>query len=128
MKYYGMKEAEARTGLSAYTLRYYDKMGLLPFVERSKSGLRRFKEEDFEWLELINCLKDTGMRLEDIRTFIEYSMKGDETLEQRLLMFQERRQIVCRQIEKLQHTLTCLDYKIQNYEKALEERRTPCES
>ena len=127
MKYYGMKEAEARTGLSAYTLRYYDKMGLLPFVERSKSGLRRFKEEDFEWLELINCLKDTGMRLEDIRTFIEYSMKGDETLEQRLLMFQERRQIVCRQIEKLQHTLTCLDYKIQNYEKALEERRTPCE-
>ena len=50
MKYYGMKEAEARTGLSAYTLRYYDKMGLLPFVERSKSGLRRFKEEDFEWL------------------------------------------------------------------------------
>lgn len=128
MKYYGMKEAEARTGLSAYTLRYYDKMGLLPFVERSKSGLRRFKEEDFEWLELINCLKDTGMRLEDIRTFIEYSMKGDETLEQRLLMFQERRQIVCRQTEKLQHTLTCLDYKIQNYEKALEERRTPCES
>lgn len=128
MKYYGMKEAEARTGLSAYTLRYYDKMGLLPFVERSKSGLRRFKEEDFEWLELINCLKDTGMRLEDIRTFIEYSMKGDETLEQRLLMFQERRQIVCRQIEKLQHTLTCLDYKIQNYEKVLEERRTPCES
>ena len=118
MKYYGMKEAEARTGLSAYTLRYYDKMGLLPFVERSKSGLRRFKEEDFEWLELINCLKDTGMRLEDIRTFIEYSMKGDETLEQRLLMFQERRQIVCRQIEKLQHTLTCLDYKIQNYEDA----------
>lgn len=120
MEYYGMKEAEARTGLSAYTLRYYDKMGLLPFVERSESGLRRFKEEDFEWLELINCLKDTGMKLGDIRTFIECSMKGDETLEQRISMFRERKQAVYGQIEKLRHTLQCLDYKIQDYEKALE--------
>lgn len=120
MNYYGIKEAAARTGLTAYTLRYYDKMGLLPFVERSEAGLRKFKEEDFEWIELINSLKDTGMKLEDIRIFIEWSMEGDDTLLQRLNMFRDRKKAVCGQIEKLQQTLEFLEHKIHHYEKALE--------
>lgn len=120
MKYYGIKEAVERTGLTAYTLRYYDKMGLLPFVERSESGLRKFKEKDFEWLEMINCLKDTGMKLEDIRTFIEWSMEGDKTLELRLNMFCERKQAVNGQIGKLKETLKQIEQKIRYYEEAMQ--------
>jgi DNA-binding transcriptional MerR regulator len=121
MEYYGIKEAAERTGLSAYTLRYYDKMGLLPFVERTKTGLRRFKEEDFEWLNVIGCLKDTGMRLEEIRTFTEWCMEGDGTLEQRLEMFYERKREVENQIVKLQKTMQNIEKKIQYYEAAVEE-------
>ncbi len=120
MKYYGIKEAAKRTGLTAYTLRYYDKMGLLPFVERSESGLRKFKEEDFEWIDTINCLKDTGMKLEDIRTFIEWSMAGDSTLERRLEMFRERKRDVENQIRKLQNTMKNIECNIQYYEMAVE--------
>lgn len=120
MKYYGMKEAALRTGLTAYTLRYYDKMGLLPFVERSKSGLRRFKEEDFERLELIGCLKDTGMKLEEIRIFMEWSLEGNGTLQQRLELFRDRKKAVNEQIAKLKETRELLECKIQCYEKAIE--------
>lgn len=120
MKYYGIKEAASRTGLTAYTLRYYDKMGLLPFVERSESGLRRFKEEDFEKLELISCLKDTGMKLEEIRTVMEWSLEGNRTLKQRLELFRDRKKAVNEQIEKLKDTRESLDRKIQYYEKAIE--------
>ncbi len=120
MKYYGIKEAAARTGLTAYTLRYYDKMGLLPFVERSESGLRKFKEEDFERLELINCLKDTGMKLEEICIFMEWSLEGNETLKQRLQLFRDRKKAVNEQIAKLKDTRELLEHKIEYYEKAIE--------
>ena len=115
---YTISEAAARMHLSAPTLRYYDKEGLLPFVDRSASGVRVFKESDFEWLRLIECLKATGMPIRDIKQFIDWCLEGDATLPQRRDMFRERRRAVLAQMERLQATLDIIDYKCWYYETA----------
>ena len=107
---YTISEAAARMHLSAPTLRYYDKEGLLPFVDRSANGVRVFKESDFEWLRLIECLKATGMPIRDIKQFIDWCLEGDATLPQRRDMFRERRRAVLAQ----------MDYKCWYYETAAE--------
>lgn len=69
---------------TALLLRYYDKEGLLPFVERSSGGIRMFRETDIEWLQVIGCMKKAGMSIRDIRRYIELAMQGDDTIETRL--------------------------------------------
>ena len=117
--YYSIGEAAQRMHLSAPTLRYYDKEGLLPFVDRSAGGARMFKESDFEWLRLIECLKSTGMPIRDIKQFIDWYMEGDTTLPQRRDMFYERKRAVEAQIEMLQATLDMIDYKFWYYDTAV---------
>ena len=117
--YYTIGEAAQRMHLSAPTLRYYDKEGLLPFVDRSAGCARMFKESDFEWLRLIECLKSTGMPIRDIKQFIDWYMEGDTTLPQRRDMFYERRRAVEAQIETLQATLDMIDYKCWYYDTAV---------
>ena len=117
--YYTIGEAAQRMHLSAPTLRYYDKEGLLPFVDRSAGGARMFKESDFEWLRLIECLKSTGMPIRDIKQLIDWYMEGDTTLPQRRDMFYERRRAVEAQIETLQATLDMIDYKCWYYDTAV---------
>ena len=68
---YTVGEMAKKIGVAPSTLRYYDKEGLLPFVERSSGRIRVFKEADYEWLKVIECLKKTGMPLKDIKTFID---------------------------------------------------------
>lgn len=115
---YTVGEAGKRLGLPASTLRYYDKEGLLPFVERSDSGTRMFKDADFEWLRIIECLKKTGMPLADIRNFIEMAMRGDETIEERLSLIVRQKETVIRQMEMLDKTLRTLEFKQWYYETA----------
>ena len=117
--YYSIGEAAQRMHLSAPILRYYDKEGLLPFVDRSAGGARMFKESDFEWLRLIECLKSTGMPIRDIKQFIDWYMEGDTTLPQRRDMFYERKRAVEAQIEMLQATLDMIDYKCWYYDTAV---------
>ena len=102
---YTVGEMAKLLGVPASTLRYYDKEGLLPFVERSPGGMRMFQEKDYEWLQIIECLKKTGMPLKDIRTYIDMAMRGDETIEQRLKMIEKQRQAVRAQMAELQKTL-----------------------
>ena len=116
--YYTISEIAKKINISPYTLRFYAKEGLLPFVERSESGIRMFKDKDFEWLFLIDCLKKTGMSLKDIKTFVEWAMQGDKTINQRLNMFQEQQKAVKNQIVKLQDMLDVLKYKCWYYETA----------
>lgn len=100
------------------TLRYYDKEGLLPFVERSESGIRMFKDSDYEWLLVIDCLKNTGMGIKDIKRFIEMVIAGDSTIKERLEMMKKQRESVKEQMAKLQQTLDILDYKVWYYSTA----------
>lgn len=115
---YTVGEMAKRMGVAASTLRYYDKEGLLPFVERSESGIRVFKESDYEWLQVIECLKKTGMQLKDIRTFILMVMEGDNTIDARLQLIIRQREAVEQQIADLQETLAILDFKKWYYEMA----------
>lgn len=115
---YTVGEMAKRIGVAPSTLRYYDKEGLLPFVERSKGGIRVFKESDYEWLQVIECLKKTGMQLKDIRAFIWMAMEGDFTIDERLQLIVKQREAVERQIADLQETLAMLDFKKWYYETA----------
>ena len=80
---YTIKEASDITGIPATTLRYYDKEGILPFLERKESGHRMFSEQDLSMLRIIECLKCTGMSIKDIRQYAVWAQMGDSTLEQR---------------------------------------------
>jgi len=115
---YTVGEMAKRIGVAPSTLRYYDKEGLLPFVERSSGGIRMFKDADFEWLQVIDCLKKTGMQLVDIKRFIEKSMQGDETIDERLLLIVKQKEAVKLQIEELNATLKTLEFKHWYYETA----------
>lgn len=115
---YTVGEMAKKLGVAPSTLRYYDQEGLLPFVERSESGIRVFKEEDCEWLAVIGYLKKTGMKLCDIKTFIEMAMRGDETVEPRLELIVKQKQVVKAQIAELEETLRTLEFKEWYYETA----------
>lgn len=115
---YTVGEIAKRVGVAPSTLRYYDKEGLLPFVERSDGGIRMFKDSDFEWLAIIECLKETGMPIKDIKKFVDLCMRGDETIDERLELIDRQRDAVLEQIEYLKQTLDTLNYKHWYYETA----------
>lgn len=112
---YTIKQAAEKMGFSIYTLRYYDKEGLLPFVERDNTGSRFFTENDMEWLEVICCLKKTGMSIKQIKKYVRCCFDGDETLEIRKQMLIEHRMEVVKQINALKHNLEKIDHKIARY-------------
>jgi len=115
---YTVGEMAKLLGVPTSTLRYYDKEGLLPFVERSPGGMRLFQEKDYEWLQVIHCLKQTGMPLKDIRVYIDMAMEGDSTIDDRLQLLLKQRESVLAQMADLQKTLDTLDFKCWYYETA----------
>ncbi len=118
---YTIGEVAERSNLSIHTLRYYEKEGLLPFVKRTASGIRKFDDADMEGLKMVECLKRTGMPLKDIKQFLDWCQAGDETLEQRRNLFYERRAVVLEQMAELQKTLDTINYKCWYYETAVRE-------
>ena len=115
---YTVGEMAKRLEVPSSTLRYYDKEGLLPFVERSSGGIRMFQETDFEWLQIISCMKKAGMSIRDIRQYIELAMQGDDTIDLRLQMFHRQRDALRAQIAEMERTLETVEYKCWFYETA----------
>lgn len=116
--FYTVGEIAKKLSIPASTLRYYDKEGLLPFVERSGGGIRMFKDSDLEWLSIIECLKKTGMPIKEIKKFVDWCMEGDATITQRLELIDRQREEVLSQLAKLNETLDILNYKHWYYETA----------
>ena len=116
---YTIGEMAKLLDIPASTLRYYDKQGLLPFVERSKSGIRMFQEKDYEWLKLIECLKKSGLTLSEIKNYIFMAIRGDETIEDRLQLFLNQKEVITQKITELQETLKVVEYKCWYYENAM---------
>lgn len=114
MQYYTIKDVAKRTCLSVPTIRYYDKIGLFPGLGRTQGGIRQFTQEDICRIELICCLKNSGMPLKKIREFMLLG-KGDSELEQRKEMLQEHRECILQQIKNLQCSLCTVEYKIEHY-------------
>ncbi len=116
--YYTVGEIAKKMDLNASTLRYYDKEGLLPFVERTKGGIRMFKDSDMGMLNIIGCLKDTGMSIKDIKTFVSYYRGDDENYDHRMDIIENQKMLVLEQMQALKDNLEILDYKAWYYEKA----------
>ena len=119
MEQYTIKDAARIMNVPASTIRYYDKEGLLPFIERQESGYRVFSEKNMEALRIIDCLKKTGMSIKEIRQFSQWLEQGDASLRQRYEMFLERRRVVEEQMDKLQEVLNTINYKCWYYETAI---------
>lgn len=115
---YTVGEMAKLLGVAPSTLRYYDKEGLLPFVEQSSGGIRMFQESDFEWLRIIGCMKKAGMSIKEIRQYIELALQGNDTIELRLQMFQHQKAVLQEQLKELQHTIEMVNYKCWYYETA----------
>ena len=105
-------------GIPVSTLRYYDKEGLFPKMER-QSGIRRFSEIEVETLRIIECLKASGLGIKDIKQFMEWTTEGSATYVKRRQLFEKRKAAVEEEIRQLQKTLDMLKYKCWYYETAI---------
>ncbi|TDD66774.1 MerR family transcriptional regulator [Actinomadura darangshiensis] len=114
-------EVAERTGLTAHTLRYYEKAGLIDPVERSASGQRRYAATDLDWIEFLLRLRDTGMSIADMQRFAELRRNGPPTFPDRLALLHEHRAQLARRIRDLQDNAAALDDKITFYETHLGE-------
>lgn len=104
--------------LPVSTLRYYDKEGLFPYMERS-SGIRQFSERELEAIRVIECLKKSGMNIKEIRQFMEWCAQGSSTYPIRLDFFRHQKEIVEQEIEKMQKVLDMIQFKCWYYEQAI---------
>lgn len=117
---YSIGEISQRLGIAPSALRYYEKEGLLPFVERSDNGVRQFTDIDLEWLIIIESLKKTGMPLKKIKEFVTMFEDGDSTSQRRLEIIAQHREIIKKQVEELNEILQVLDFKEDYYNKLLQ--------
>ncbi len=118
---YTIQEVCKRTGLTAHTLRYYEKENLLPNVRRSAGGFRQYSDEDMESLAMICCLKNTGMSVQNIARFMELTRKGDQTLRERCEMLKEHRETVVERLEEMQRHLDKVTWKYNYFSGKLRE-------
>ena len=118
---YSIREVCQRTGLTAHTLRYYEKEHLLPNVGRSTGGFRQYTEDDMESLGMICCLKNTGMSLQDIARFMALAREGDQSLRERCELLEKHRDTVLARMAKMQTYLDKVTCKLDYFSRKLEE-------
>ncbi|CAM2078727.1 MULTISPECIES: MerR family transcriptional regulator [Clostridia] len=112
-------EVSKKYGLSADTLRYYERIGLIPPVHRNSSGNRDYTENDCKWVKFIKCLRSAGLSIEILIEYVDLFQKGSDTISARKeLLFEQRKQIA-EKINELQDTLKFLDKKIDGYEERM---------
>lgn len=112
---YTISEVAAWTGLTAHTLRWYERIGLMPHVDRSATGQRRFTNRDLDWLDLVGKLRLTGMSVAAMVRYAQLVREGEHTFDERRELLEATRRDVRSRIAELQDTLAVLDYKIGIY-------------
>jgi DNA-binding transcriptional MerR regulator len=108
-------EAAAKVGLSVHTLRWYEQEGLVEPVGRDTAGRRRYSHADLDWLQLLTCLRTTGMSVRDMRRYAQLARLGPDTVSDRLHLFEEHRKRVLARIDDLHRDLEAINYKIEMY-------------
>ena len=112
-------EVAKKYGLTADTLRYYERVGLLPNVHRTPGGIRDYSEEDCRWVEYIKCMRSAGVSVETLIKYVELFRQGAETIQARKkLLLDQREQIVAR-INEMNEVLAKLDWKLDGYEERM---------
>ncbi|MFD8948418.1 MerR family transcriptional regulator [Streptomyces xanthophaeus] len=112
---YTISEVEARTGLTQHTLRWYERIGLMPHVDRTHSGQRRFSDQDLHWLAFVGKLRATGMSVADMVRYAELVRAGEHTVDERRELLERTRREVRARLAELTDALAVLDFKIGTY-------------
>ncbi|MDD3413493.1 MAG: MerR family transcriptional regulator [Lachnospiraceae bacterium] len=112
---YTIKQISEKTNLTEHTIRYYDREGLIPLITRTKSGIRQFSEDDLEWINLICCLRNSGMPLQEIKEFMQLCLKGKDSLEERRELLIRHRTRIQEQMANLDNSLNIVNFKIEHY-------------
>lgn len=110
-----IKQISEKTKLTEHTIRYYDREGLIPLITRTKSGIRQFSEDDLEWINLICCLRNSGMPLQEIKEFMQLCLKGKDSLEERRELLIRHRTRIQEKMANLDNSLNIVNYKIEHY-------------
>lgn len=113
---YTIGQVAKLNNLTISQLRYYDKQGLFPFLKRTENRDRLFDKDSLKFIEMILCLKNTGMQIRNIKQFVDWSMSGDKTLPQRLEMMKQQEKSVLQQIDETKANLKKIQQKISRYE------------
>ncbi len=112
-------EVSKRVELSQDTLRYYERIGLIPNVNRNKSGIRDYTDEDCKWIEFVKCMRNAGLQIEVLTKYLDLFQQGNSTHEERKALLVKQRNMLARKIEEMKETLERLNYKIENYDQRL---------
>lgn len=104
--------------ISQDTLRYYERIGLIPHVERTKGGIRNYTEEACKWIELVKCMRSAGIPIEPLIEYCMLTQQGNSTISARKELLVEERKKLTEKINNMQSTLERLNFKIERYEKA----------
>lgn len=114
-----IKEVSAKYQITQDTLRYYERVGMIPPVGRTAGGIRDYKEKDCGWIELALCMRNAGLPVEAMIEYVRLTQEGNGTIQARLELLQEQRERLQEQQAKIAQTLERLNYKIGRYEEAV---------
>ncbi|MBN2116885.1 MAG: MerR family transcriptional regulator [Anaerolineales bacterium] len=117
-----IQEVAQATGLSAHTLRYYERVGLIHSIDREQNSHRRYTADDVGWIDFLTKLRATGMSIKDMQRYAELQRRGDETLPERVEMLEALRDKVEAHMDELNEHLKLIYYKIELYQKIVEEK------
>ena len=109
-------EVSKKYNLTQDTIRYYEKIGLLPQIPRSKNGIRNFDEQSCRWIEFIKCMRDAGMEIEILIKYVSLFRKGKDTVSERKELLKEQKEKLLIKQKKINDTLERLNYKIKLYD------------
>jgi DNA-binding transcriptional MerR regulator len=123
MNYSSISEAAAKFNMPQSTLRYYEKKGLLPFIQRDEVGRRLFSDHQMALFEIVLCLKNTNMPISSIKQYMDWVIEGDTTIEKRLEIMMQHKQTVLDEISLMTESLKGIDFKIERYTKQIQERK-----
>lgn len=115
-----IKEVSEKFDISQDTLRYYERVGMIPPVTRTANGIRDYQEKDLGWVELAKCMRSAGLPVEAMIEYVKLTQEGDSTIPARLQLLTEQRETLLEQKAKIDATLERLKYKIGRYEIAVE--------
>ena len=114
-----------RCGMTAHTLRYYERVGLIQPVGRARNGHRRYSEADAAWLHFLHCMRATNMPIREMQRFAAMRERGETTIEQRRQLLEDHQAVIAAKITALERAHTLLTNKIANYRKIEERTRIP---
>lgn len=114
-----IKAVSKKYGITQDTLRYYERVGMIPTVTRTAGGIRDYQKEDLSWVELAICMRNAGLPVEAMIEYVRLYQEGDSTIPARLQLLVDQREVLQEQKKQIESTLARLDYKISRYEDAV---------